>query len=237
MTPAGQSRAPDVLTVGLTGNAGSGKSAVARIWHARGVEVIDADELAREVVDTDPGLRERLALEFGDEILELRAGAEVGALKRRELARRAFANPERTRALNRLVHPPLIELLRGRLCDARRRAAQAGIGLVAVDAALIFEVGVEELFDVIVLVTAPFDARFERLRARGLDDTTIQGLVDRQIPDADAIARAHHVLVNDTSLEALRTKALDLLARIASSGASIQANARDGGASASLSDR
>ena len=77
MTPVGPARAPAVLTVGLTGNAGSGKSTVARVWEERGVEVIDADELAREIVDTNPELRRRLAVEFGDEILEPPAGAQV----------------------------------------------------------------------------------------------------------------------------------------------------------------
>jgi dephospho-CoA kinase len=237
VTAGDPGRAPAVLKVGLTGNAGSGKSTVARIWGERGVEVIDADELAREVVDTSPELRRRLALEFGDEILEPAPGAQVGALKRQELARRAFASPERTRALNRLVHPPLIELLRRRLRDAGGTRARAGSRLVAADAALIFELGVEDLFDVIVLVMAPLDVRLERLRARGLDDATIQGLVGRQIPDADKVGRAHHVLVNDTSLEALRSRARDLLARIATSAAILGAQARDGGAPASLPDR
>ncbi|MBA2566053.1 MAG: dephospho-CoA kinase, partial [Gemmatimonadetes bacterium] len=85
-----------MLTVGLTGNAGSGKSTVAALWRAHGVEVIDADLLARELVDADRDLRRRLALEFGDNVLEPSAGAETGALRRDELARCAFASPART---------------------------------------------------------------------------------------------------------------------------------------------
>jgi dephospho-CoA kinase len=208
-----------VLTIGLTGNAGSGKSSVARVWAERGIEIVDADELAREVVDVDPALRQALALEFGREVLESSSATSVGALRRRELARRAFADPERTRALNAIVHPPLIALLRTRLQAARRRAARGGGGLVAVDAALIFELGVEDLFDVVVLVTAPRETRLGRLRARGLDEATVQGLVGSQIPDADKVARAHHVLVNDASLDALRAEASDLLARIATGAA------------------
>ena len=225
-----------VRIVGLTGNAGSGKSSVAQLWAERGVELVDADELAREIVDTHPALRRSLALEFGDEILQPSSGGRVGALKRRELARRAFANPERTRALNELVHPPLIELLRRRLREARRRASRRSAHLVAVDAALIFELGVEELFDVIVLVTAPLEIRLERLRARGLDEATVRGLVGSQIPDADKIGRAHHVLVNDASLEALRPRALDLLARIAAGAGERGARKRPGDASARLTD-
>jgi dephospho-CoA kinase len=267
----------DVLTVGITGSAGSGKSTVARIWHEQGVEVVDADELAREVVDRNPGLRQQLAIEFGDDVLEPSAGADVGRLRRQELARRAFESPERTRALNRLVHPPLLQLFRQRLHEAHRRAAlrarsgeaaewsrtaagdsaadafpgkpasaahrrsreraPAGrVGLVAVDAALIFELGVEELFDEIVVVTAPLDVRVARLRARGLDDATLQGLAGRQIPDAEKIGLADHVLVNDASMDHLRAKALDLLARISPSRASVRERSPEGASPAPRSD-
>jgi dephospho-CoA kinase len=231
----GEAAAP-VLVVGLTGNAGSGKSSVTQLWKERGVEVVDADELAREMVATDPALRRGLALEFGDEILEPSSGGRVGALKRRELARRAFANPERTRALNELVHPPLIGLLRRRLQEARRRAARGAAGLVVVDGALIFELGVEDLCDVVVLVTAPLETRLERLRARGLDEGTIRGLVESQIPDADKIGRAHQVLVNDDSLAVLRSRALDLLARIATGAGERDARPRQADGSARLPD-
>jgi dephospho-CoA kinase len=233
--------------VGVTGAAASGKSTVARIWAEHGVEVVDADELAREVVEADPDLRRRLAAEFGEDVLEPSPPGKMGRLRRQELARRAFASPERTAALNRLIHPPLVALFRSRLEAARARAAQripaggsagrsfapeapgnmpsvalqdgarVAIGLVAVDAALIFEVGMEDLFDVIVLVTAPLESRIARLRARGLDDATIQGLVERQSPDAEKIGRADHVLVNDVSLDDLRRGALELLAQISSS--------------------
>jgi len=229
---------PGVLTVGLTGNAGSGKSTVARIWQERGAEVVDADALSRDLLDADRELRRQLAIEFGEQVLEPSASADVGALRRAELARLAFASPERTRALNRLVHPPLIALLERRLDAARRRhapgppdgaeddaegaagtkpsrwGATGRCGLVVVDAALIFELGVEPLFDRIVLVTAPLEARLERLRARGLDEATISGLLASQTPDSDKAAHAGHVLVNDSSLEYLRAQSLETLARI-----------------------
>lgn len=247
MTPETGRLRSNVRTVGLTGAAASGKSTVAGIWAEQGVEVVDADELAREVVEADPDLRRRLAAEFGEGILEPAPAGKLGRLRRQELARRAFTSPERTAALNRLIHPPLVALFHSRLEAARARAAErasnaglagrsfapeapgnlspvvspdgvpAASGLVAVDAALIFEVGMEDLFDVIVLVTAPLESRIARLRARGLDDATIQGLVKRQIPDAEKIGRADHVLVSDASLDDLRRGALDLLAQISSS--------------------
>lgn len=217
-------RAEGVLTAGLTGNAASGKTVVADVWRGYGVEVIDADQLARDVVDGDRHVRQALAIEFGDEVLEASAGAETGAVRRQELARRAFATPDGTPRLNRIVHPPLLALLERRLAEARRRArpvalpavSETGAGLVAVDAALIFEFGIERLFDVVVLVSAPLEARLERLRRRGLEEPTIQGLLSSQIPDAEAALRADHVIRNDASLEELRAASLDVLARILS---------------------
>ena len=103
---------------------------------------------------------------------------------------------------------------------------------MAVDAALIFDLGVEALFDVVVLVTAPLETRLARLRARGLAEATIRGLVESQVPEADKIGRAHHVLVNDASLDALRAEASDLLARLATGAARTDAGPRPGGTSA-----
>jgi dephospho-CoA kinase len=212
-----------MLTIGLTGNAGSGKSTVAALWQRPGVVVLDADELAREIVDGDRALRQALAIEFGEEVLEPSAGADVGPLRRQELARRAFASPERTQALDTLVHPPLVALLEERLAEAAREQPD----LVVVDAALIFELGFADRFDRMVLVTAPAAARAERLRLRGLDDETVARLMASQLPDEEKLPRAHYVVVNDGSLEELATAARDLLQSLLSLEVS-----RDGGSQA-----
>lgn len=190
-------------TIGLTGGAAAGKSAVAAVWREAGVEVVDADAMARSLLDEDRDLRRALAVEFGEEVLEGSAGADTGRLRRAELARRAFASPERTRALNRLVHPPLLARLHERLAQARA----SGVPLVAVDAALIFELELETLFDEVVLVTAPEPARLACLRERGLDEATARGLLASQLPDAVKAERAGRVIVNDGTLEDLRTAA------------------------------
>jgi dephospho-CoA kinase len=203
-----------VRTIGLTGGAAAGKSTVAAVWREAGVEVVDADEMARALLDEDRDLRRALAIEFGEEVLEPSANADTGRLDRGELARRAFASPERTRALNRLVHPPLLARLHERLAAARA----SGASLVAVDAALIFELGLELLFDEVVLVTAPEPAREARLRARGLDGGTARGLLASQLPDEVKAARATRVLVNDGTLEDLRRAAAAALAEVRSRG-------------------
>nr|MBA2565528.1 dephospho-CoA kinase [Gemmatimonadota bacterium] len=109
--------------------------------------------------------------------------------------------------LNRIVHPPLMALLRERLREARSGKSR----LVVVDAALIFELGVLDLFDRIVLVTAPAQTRIERLRRRSVDASAVEGLLASQQPDEEKRALAHCVLVNDASRDALEAAALACL--------------------------
>lgn len=202
-----------MITVGITGNAGSGKSTVAEAWRERGAAVLDADELAREVLDRDRDLRRALAIEFGEHILEPSASADTGAVRREELARCAFASPERTRALNRLVHPPILALMQERFGELRARNER----VVAVDAALIFEAGAESLFDRIVLVTAPPAVRIQRLRGRGWPEAIVAGVIAGQTSDAVKVDRADHVIRNEGSPAELRAAALEVLDRILSS--------------------
>lgn len=199
-----------MLTVGLTGNAGSGKTTVADAWREQGVDVIDADRIGHEVLEDDRDVRRALAIEFGEHVLEPSANADAGPVRRGELARRAFASPEATAALNRIVHPPLRRRVQRRLHDARVR----GTRLVVVDAALIFELRMEDEFDRIVLVTAPADLRRRRLRDRGVDEALLDGLFASQIPDAGKTSRSHFVLRNDDTPDALRSAARVVLDRL-----------------------
>ena len=91
----------------MTGPTGSGKSEVSRILADRHIPVIDADELARRVVEPGSACLKELVREFSDDILH-----EDGSLNRRQLARRAFATLEDTRLLNSITHPYIIDLTR-----------------------------------------------------------------------------------------------------------------------------
>ena len=219
-------------TIGLTGGAAAGKSTVAAVWREAGVEVVDADAMARDLLEEDRDLRRALAIEFGEEVLEGSASADTGRLRRAELARRAFASPERTRALNRLVHPPLLSRLDERLAQARA----SGVPLVAVDAALIFELGLESRFDTVVLVTAPEPVRLARLLERGVDEATARGLLASQLPDAVKAERAGCVIANEGTLEDLRNAAAAALEAVRGPAARkpagrSRASSRRGGAS------
>jgi len=195
-----------VLTVGLTGNAGSGKTTVADRWREAGVAVVDADRLGHAVLEEDAEARRALVAEFGPGIHD----AE-GRIDRAALGRAAFSAPGRVARLNAIVHPPLLE----RLDRALERARDAGADLAVVDAALVFEFGLAEILDVLVLVTAPEEAREERLRqGRGMDAERFRRITETQMPDEEKVPASDYVIVNDGSIEELRAEADAVLAAI-----------------------
>ena len=142
--------------LGLTGPTGAGKSTVAAALEKLGCVVIDADRLAREAVAM-PECLAALQKDFGEDIVR-----PDGMLDRRLLAKRAFADPERTEILNRIIHPVVIKESVRRL----REAQGTGAAAVILDAPLLFESGAETLCDATVAVVAPDAARRKRIMAR-----------------------------------------------------------------------
>ena len=195
-----------MLTVGLTGNVASGKTTVADRWRESGVTVIDADRLGHAVLEEDAEVREALVKEFGGGIL----GAD-GRIDRSALGESAFAAPGQIASLNAIVHPPLLE----RLDSELERAREAGAKLAVVDAALVFEFGLGEVLDAIVLVTAPARIRAERLReARGMDAERFARIMETQLPDEKKVEASDYVIVNDGSIDRLRAEADAVLAAL-----------------------
>ena len=191
-----------MLTVGLTGNVASGKTTVADRWRELGVTVVDADRLGHEVLEEDAEAREALVAEFGSGILE-----PGGGIDRTALGDAAFASPARVARLNAIVHPPLLE----RLDQELERARVAGVELAVIDAALVFEFGL----DVLVLVTARSSAREERLRrSRGMDAERFRRVMETQIPDDEKVEACDYVIMNDGSIDQLRERADAVLAAI-----------------------
>jgi len=195
-----------VITVGLTGNVAGGKTTVADRWRDAGVRVIDADRLGHAVLAEDGATRATLVEVFGPGIR-----AADGTIDRSALGEAAFATPEGTARLNAIVHPPLIARLRRELAEAE----QNGEDLVVIDAALVFEFGLDEELDVVVLVTAPRALRRERLRCkRGMAPDQIARVMAAQQPDVEKARQSDYVIVNDGPLEHLWAKADAVLASI-----------------------
>ena len=187
-----------MFRVGLTGNVASGKSSVARQWTAAGAHVIDADTLARQAVEPgSPGL-ERIREAFGDQMID------DGALDRDAMRAHVFDDPEARERLESIVHPEVARLREREEARLRER----GVDLVVHDIPLLFEIGLEDEFDMIVLVDAPRNVRQERLvRHRGLDPGQARAMIDAQTPSAVKRGRADLVIDNDGTLDELRESA------------------------------
>lgn len=191
---------------GLTGGIASGKSAVAARFRARGVPVIDADQLARDVVARGtPGLS-AIVETFGAAVLDT-----DGALDRKALAARVFADPAERRRLNAIVHP----LIGAATADATARLAAEGTPLACYEAALIVENGVADAFRPLVVVSAPYELQLSRAMTRdGATEAETRARLDAQSPLAAKIAAADHVIDNGGTRDALVLAADDVLDRI-----------------------
>jgi dephospho-CoA kinase len=191
---------------GLTGGIASGKSAVGAHLRARGVPVIDADELAREAVDPgSDGLLE-IVKAFGEEVLR-----PDRTLDRKKLAAVVFGDDEKRKKLNAIVHPRVTTLTFTHAARLRDR----GEPLACYEAALIVENGVADAFRPLVVVAAPEDVQVARACSR--DKATAdeaRARIRAQMPLSEKVKVADFVIENTGSLAELHTKTDEVLAKI-----------------------
>jgi dephospho-CoA kinase len=180
---------------GLTGGIGSGKSAVAQRLRARGVPVVNADELARSAVARGSAGLARVADYFGSGIL-----TPEGELDRAQLGQIVFCDPEARRALDSLVHPLVRQLAAERFQDLSQR----GEPLACYEVPLLYEVGLERTYQPVLVVNAPLALREQRIQQRdGFDATQIAARIAAQMPLEEKVRRADYVIDNSGSLAEL----------------------------------
>lgn len=196
------------LRIGLTGGIASGKSAAADFFSARGVPVIDTDTVAREVVEPgQPGLAAVVAA-FGRDVL-----TDEGRLDRGRLRRLVFADADRRRTLESILHP----LIRA-ATFAHAERQQGPYQIFAVP--LLAETGFDELVDRVLVIDCPPDVQLQRLMQRdGESEAAARQIIASQASRAGRLAVADDIIVNDGSLadleaavEALHQRYLGLAA-------------------------
>ncbi|WP_275465138.1 dephospho-CoA kinase [Streptomyces noursei] len=193
-----------MVKVGLTGGIGAGKSAVSRLLASYGAVIVDADKIAREVVEPGtPGLAAVVA-EFGADVL-----TPDGTLDRPKLGALVFSDPEKLKALNEIVHP---------LVGARSAELEASAGADAVvvhDVPLLTENGLAPLYDLVVVVDAAPETQMDRLvRLRGMTPDEAAQRMAAQASRKERLAVADLVIDNDGPLEALEPQVREVWERL-----------------------
>lgn len=188
------------LTIGLTGGIAAGKSEALAAFERLGAATVSSDAVVHELLETEP-LLSRLTERWGDEV------APDGHVDRERIGSIVFADPWELKWLEAQIHP-----LVGERIGAWLASLPAGAGVAVVEVPLLFETGMEGVFDTTVAVVASEEVRRERAQARG------HALVDereaRQLTQAEKASRAAHVVRNDGSVEDLERELSALVEKL-----------------------
>ncbi|GGX69410.1 dephospho-CoA kinase [Saccharospirillum salsuginis] len=197
------------MIVGLTGGIGSGKSAAMAVFEKLGIGCVDADVVAREVVEPGQPALSAIADHFGEDVL-----TEDGLLDRATLRHRIFSDPDEKRWLEGLLHP----LIRTEM--QRQLAAQSSPYSVLV-APLLFENDLDRGCDTSVLIDVPESVQVERVLARdGGSEEQAWAIIRQQMPREEKLKRADHVVSNMGSLAELESQLVALHKRFVAQSAS-----------------
>jgi dephospho-CoA kinase len=189
--------------LGLTGGVGMGKSVCAQLFRARGIPVVDTDDLARELVQPGQLALAEVERVFGPEMVD---GA--GQLRRDALARRVFADPGSRKQLEAILHPRIRQLWRAQAQSWRTQGR--ALGVVAIP--LLFETSAEAELDAVICVACSAAAQHQRLEARGWPDQHIEQRIQAQWSIEEKVSKSNYVIWTEGSLE-IHTAQLDLILR------------------------
>jgi len=197
----------EVLLIGLTGGMGCGQSTVSKHFESKGCLVLNADKLAHKILDRDNDVKQELGKAFGRRIF-----FRNRRINRRILGELAFKSKEKTHKLNKIVHPRLVEEVINRIASARDSRKYK---VVCLDAALIYEMQMEKMFDYVVVVASRMKLRITRIQERDkLEETLIKDRMENQIPIEEKSKWGDFVIHNNGTLEQLEEKSVKLYKQI-----------------------
>jgi dephospho-CoA kinase len=197
------------IKIAVTGGAGSGKSTVCNILKKLGVTVFSADEFARDVVQKDTVAYHKIVESFGTKVIE-----KDGGLNRRLLREIITTDHHAKNTLESILHPEIILLMKAKLGDA-----QLSGGNIAIEVPLLFELGLENLFDFTVMVYSTKEHKIKRLEKRdNVAGTNASDLIELQMDDQEKIKRSDFVIQNNASKEQLEKDVKKLYKKILNIG-------------------
>jgi dephospho-CoA kinase len=183
-----------MLIVGLTGGVASGKTVVSQVLKEEGAYIIDADQIARELVRPHQPAWSELVRAFGQDILQ-----EDGSLQRKKLADQVFANPKQRKLLNQILHPRIKEEMDRKAKEFGEKDPEA---IVVIDAPLLIELGDHRKMDKLIVVTSTRMQQIERVKDRdGTNPKEALRIVSSQMPLKEKLKFADYVIRNEGSMK------------------------------------
>lgn len=201
------------MKIGVTGGVGCGVSEVTGYLKTRGARVVSGDGAGHRVLQRDD-VKQALIRHFGPDITD-----PQGNINRRKLGSLVFSSDDERRELNQIVHPTLLKILQEEVDEGEKRGE-----IVVVDAALIFEWGLQTYFDAIIVVAAPLEMRIQRVMRRDrLSRAQVVERINAQIPLEEKAKQADFVIINDGTWDDLHRQADAVWEKIRSSGSGTSA--------------
>lgn len=199
------------MRVGVTGGIGSGKSVVCEVFAEAGIPVLSADEIAKHLSAEQPSLRKHIRALLGEQ-----AYTSDGTFDRSFVASRIFSHKKLQQRLNAIIHPAVEREIGRQIASLERK----GHRLVVVEAALIYEAGLDKNLEAVIVVDAEETERVRRVMKRdAATEREVRGRIESQWPTDKKTRKADFVLLNNGSVEALRERAMFLCSLIMSMAA------------------
>jgi dephospho-CoA kinase len=191
------------LIIGLTGGIASGKSTVAKMLLELGIPVIDADQIAREVVEIGEEAYLQIVEKFGEEILH-----DDKTIDRAKLGAIVFNDEEKRKLLNSIVHPAV----RKKMLEQKEQYVKKGEKTIVLDIPLLFESNLTHLVDKIIVVYVDDHIQLERLMARNcFSKEEAEARIKAQMPLKEKAAKADAVIDNNGTMEQTKEQLLNIL--------------------------
>ncbi|CAA81598.2 Dephospho-CoA kinase [Caenorhabditis elegans] len=198
----------EMLVVGLSGGVATGKSTVSSVFRAHGVPIIDADQVARQVVVPGTSTYNRLRKEFGDEYFDDEHG---GVLRRDKLGKLIFSNPEKRKALNGITHPAI----RWEMFKQFLTLLITGTKYIVFDTPLLFESGYDKWIGTTIVVWCDFEQEVERMVTRdNISRADAESRIHAQMDIEEKKKRAKIVIDNNGNIDELREKVKHVIAQL-----------------------